>query len=69
MNIPHRGNLGVKFPCYQSITFKVFKGIGNRNLKCTSAKPMTDICIQAKEGSLEGYTMTDAEITERDSLL
>ena len=30
---------------------------------------MTYICIQAKEGSLEGYTMTDAEITERENLL
>lgn len=42
---------------------------GDRNLKCTSAEPMTYICIQAKEGSLEGYTMTDAEITERENLL
>lgn len=41
----------------------------DRNLKCTSAKPMTYICIQAKEGSLGGYTMTDAEITERENLL
>lgn len=41
----------------------------DRNLKCTSAAPMTYICIQAKEGSLGGYTMTDAEITERDNLL
>ncbi|MDE5612589.1 MAG: cupin domain-containing protein [Odoribacter sp.] len=41
----------------------------DRNLKCTSAQPMTYICIQAKEGSLEGYTMTDAEITERKNLL
>lgn len=41
----------------------------NRNLKCTSAEPMTYICIQAVEGSLGGYTMTDAEITERPSLL
>ncbi len=41
----------------------------DRNLKCTSAEPMTYICLQAKEGSLEGYTMTDAEITERKSLL
>lgn len=41
----------------------------DRNLKCTSAAPMTYICIQAKEGSLGGYTMTDAEITERESLL
>ncbi len=41
----------------------------DRNLKCTSAEPMTYICIQSKEGSLEGYTMTDAEITERKNLL
>lgn len=41
----------------------------DRNLKCTSATPMTYICIQAKEGSLGGYTMTDAEITERENLL
>ena len=41
----------------------------DRNIKCTSAEPMTYICIQAKEGSLEGYTMTDAEITERENLL
>ena len=41
----------------------------DRNLKCTSEKPMTYLCIQAKEGSLGGYTMTDAEITERESLV
>jgi len=41
----------------------------DRNLKCTSATPMTYICIQAKEGSLGAYTMTDAEITERENLL
>ncbi|MDE6825681.1 MAG: cupin domain-containing protein [Paramuribaculum sp.] len=41
----------------------------DRNLKCTSDTPMTYICIQAREGSLEGYTMTDAEITERENLL
>lgn len=41
----------------------------DRNLKCTSDVPMTYICIQAKEGSLGGYTMTDAEITERENLL
>ena len=42
---------------------------GDRNLKCTSAEPMVYICIQAKAGSLGGYTMTDAEITARESLL
>ncbi|MDE5569008.1 MAG: cupin domain-containing protein [Muribaculaceae bacterium] len=41
----------------------------DRNLKCTSAEPMVYICIQAKEGSLGGYTMTDAEITEHQNLL
>ena len=41
----------------------------DRNLKCTSTTPMTYICIQAKEGSLGDYTMTDAEITERKNLL
>ncbi|MDE6291697.1 MAG: cupin domain-containing protein [Muribaculaceae bacterium] len=41
----------------------------DRNLKCTSDEPMVYICIQAKEGSLGGYTMTDAEITERENLL
>ena len=41
----------------------------DRNLKCTSQEPMTYICIQAKEGSLGGYTMTDAELTKRESLL
>lgn len=39
----------------------------DRCIKCTSAEPMTYICIQAKEGSLGGYTMTDAEITEREN--
>lgn len=41
----------------------------DRNLKCTSAEPMTYICIQAKADSLGGYTMTDAEITARENLL
>lgn len=41
----------------------------DRNLKCTSDTPMTYICIQAKEGSLGGYTMTDADLTERENLL
>lgn len=41
----------------------------DRNLRCTSAAPMTYICIQAKEGSLGGYTMTDAEITRRDNMM
>ena len=41
----------------------------DRNLKCTSEEPLVYICIQAKEGSLGGYTMTDAEINQRASLL
>ena len=41
----------------------------DRNLRCTSSSPMTYICIQAREGSLGGYTMTDAEITQRENLL
>lgn len=41
----------------------------DRNIKCTSDEPMTYICIQAKEGSLGGYTMTDAELTEHKNLL
>lgn len=41
----------------------------DRNIKCTSTEPMTYICIQAKEGSLGNYTMTDAEITQRDNLM
>ena len=41
----------------------------DRNIKCTSKEPLCYICIQAKEGSLGGYTMTDAEITEHASLL
>lgn len=41
----------------------------DRNLKCTSNEPMTYLCIQAKEGSLGGYTMTDAKITERENRL
>lgn len=41
----------------------------DRNLKCTSEQPMTYVCIQAKDGSLGGYTMTDAEINERENKL
>lgn len=41
----------------------------DRNIKCTSPEQLTYICVQAKEGSLEGYTMTDAEITQRESKL
>lgn len=41
----------------------------NRNLKCTSEGPLVYICIQAKEGSLEGYTMTDGVLAECENLL
>lgn len=41
----------------------------DRIIKCTSEEPMCYICIQAKEDSLGGYTMDDALITERNSLL
>ena len=41
----------------------------DRNIKCTSENPLVYICIQAKEGSLGGYTMSDADVTERESLL
>ncbi len=41
----------------------------DRNIKCTSTEAMTYICIQAKEGSLGGYTMTDAAISERENLM
>lgn len=36
----------------------------SRNLRNTSGEVMAYICIQAKEGSLGGYTMTDADIVE-----
>lgn len=39
----------------------------DRNIKCTSADPMTYICIQAKEGSLGKYTADDADITSREN--
>ncbi len=42
----------------------------DRNLRNTSeTASLVYICIQAKEGSLDGYTMTDAVITGRESLL
>lgn len=41
----------------------------DRCLKCTSDAPMLYLCIQAKENSLGGYTLDDAAITERVSLL
>lgn len=59
---------GKVFDIAEGSVIRVSTGCG-RNLKCTSDAPMTYICIQAKEGSLGGYTMTDAEITERENLL
>lgn len=41
----------------------------DRNIKCTSAEPMTYICIQAAEGSLGAVTGDDADITERENKL
>ncbi len=41
----------------------------DRNIKNTGAVNLVYICIQAREGSLEGYNMTDAEITEHRNLL
>lgn len=42
----------------------------DRNIKNTSSEDnLVYICIQAKEGGLESYTMTDAVITERESKL
>lgn len=35
---------------------------GVRGLKNASTTPLVYICVQAKEGSLEGYTMTDGVI-------
>ena len=34
----------------------------SRCVRCTSAEPLVYICIQAKEGSLEQYTMTDGVV-------
>ena len=39
----------------------------DRNIKCTSAEPMTYICIQAKEGSLGKYTADDVDITTHEN--
>lgn len=41
----------------------------DRNMRNTGDSPMTYICIQAKEGSLGGFSMSDAELTERENLL
>ncbi len=59
---------GEAFDIAEGSVIRVSTGC-DRNLKCTSTEPMTYICIQAKEGNLGNYTGTDAEITERESLL
>lgn len=55
-----------------NITFPVAEGSivriathSSRSLRCTSATSMLYICIQAKEGSLEQYTLNDGFITEQ----
>jgi len=39
----------------------------DRSIKNNGENNLVYICIQAKEASLDGYTMTDAEITKRDN--
>lgn len=57
------------FPIAEGSVIRVATGC-DRNLKNTAESGnLVYICIQAKEGSLEGYTMTDAEITERKNKL
>ena len=42
----------------------------DRNIRNTAqVGNLVYICIQAREGSLGGYTMTDGVVTERESLL
>lgn len=41
----------------------------DRNIRNTSEQNLVYICIQAKENSLGGYTMTDADITARETKL
>lgn len=36
-----------------------------KSLQVHCGRPMTCICFQAKEGRLDNYTMSDAEVTER----
>ena len=57
------------FPVAEGSIVRVATGC-DRNIKNTSTESdLTYICIQAKENSLDGYTMTDAVITERENLL
>jgi len=56
------------FDIAQGSVIRVATGC-DRNLKCTSPEPMTYICIQAKEGSLNQYTQGDAEITQHTDLM
>lgn len=46
-----------------------YQALYMRSLQVNCGRPMTYICIQAKEGSLDNYTMSDAEITERTGKL
>lgn len=60
---------GDVFPIKEGSIVRVATG-SDRNLKNTDAdRNLVYICIQAKEGSLDQYTMTDAVITERVSKL
>ena len=36
----------------------------SRNIKCTGNSPLLYLCIQAKAGSLEQYTMTDGVVEQ-----
>lgn len=57
------------FPIAEGSVIRVATGC-DRNIKNTAdSGNLVYICIQAKEGSLDGYTMTDAELTERESKL
>lgn len=55
----------VVFPIANGSVIRVAT-VGNRSLRCTSDEPLRYICIQAKEGSLEQYTMGDGVITDQE---
>ncbi|WP_288318323.1 cupin domain-containing protein [Xylanibacter caecicola] len=60
---------GEVFPVAEGSIVRVATG-RDRNIRNTSAAgKMTYLCIQAREGSLRGCTMDDAEITQREALL
>ncbi|WP_290452563.1 cupin domain-containing protein [uncultured Muribaculum sp.] len=55
------------FPVYEGSVIRVAANC-DRNIKNTAQQGnLTYVCIQAKEGSLNSCTMTDAEITVRES--